>query len=139
MFIGNAILLALNLPLIGFWARLLKVPYRYLAVIIVVICVIGAYSVNYTSFDVGAMAVFGVFGYLIRKGGFPAAPLILAMILGPILERSLQQSLIMSGGDLSIFINRSISVTLLAAGGLLIMKPIVFWLWKKRPAHKVSF
>jgi putative tricarboxylic transport membrane protein len=135
MFIGNAILLALNLPLIGFWARLLKVPYRYLAVIIVVICVIGAYSVNYTSFDVGAMAVFGVLGYLIRKGGFPAAPLILAMILGPILERSLQQSLIMSGGDLSIFINRSISVTLLAAGGLLILKPIVFWLWKKRPAR----
>jgi len=135
MFIGNALLLALNLPLIGFWARLLKVPYRYLAVIIVVICVIGAYSVNYTSFDVGAMAVFGVFGYLIRKGGFPAAPLILAMILGPILERSLQQSLIMSGGDLSIFINRSISVTLLAAGGLLILKPIVFWLWKKRPAR----
>jgi putative tricarboxylic transport membrane protein len=57
------------------------------------------------------------------------------MILGPILERSLQQSLIMSGGDLSIFINRSISVTLLAAGGLLILKPIVFWLWKKRPAR----
>ena len=133
MFVGNAILLALNLPLVGFWARLLKVPYRYLVLLIVVICVIGAYSVNYTAFDVGAMVVFGIFGYLIRKGGFPAAPLILAMILGPILERSLQQSLIMSGGELSIFVDRPISAALLLTGGLLILKPVLFWLWKKRP------
>jgi len=136
MFMGNSILLALNLPLIGFWVRLLKVPYTYLAAIIVVICVLGAYSVNYSTFDVGAMAIFGVFGYLIRKGGFPAAPLILAMILGPILERSLQQSLIMSGGDLSIFISSRISLTLLLAGALLITKPVVILLWRRRQSGR---
>jgi putative tricarboxylic transport membrane protein len=132
MFIGNVILLALNLPLVGFWARLLKVPYKYLVVVIVVVCVMGAYSVNYAAFDVGAMLFFGIFGYFIRKGGFPAAPLILAMILGPILERSLQQSLMMSGGDPGIFFRRGISITLLSVGGLLVLKPIMLWLWKKR-------
>ena len=139
MFIGNAILLALNLPLIGFWVRMLKVPYKYLVVVIVVICVIGAYSVNYSAFDVGAMLVFGIFGYLIRKGGFPAAPLILAMILGPILERSMQQSLIMSGGDFMIFLNRSISLTLLLAGALLIFKPVVVFLWKIRSSRRREY
>jgi putative tricarboxylic transport membrane protein len=132
MFIGNVILLALNLPLVGFWARLLKVPYKYLVVVIVVVCVMGAYSVNYAAFDVGAMLFFGIFGYFIRKGGFPAAPLILAMILGPILERSLQQSLMMSGGDPGIFFRRGISITLLSVGGLLVLKPIMLWLWKNR-------
>jgi len=136
MFVGNAILLALNLPLVGFWASLLRIPYRYLAVVIVVICVIGAYSVNYAAFDVGAMVIFGVFGYLIRKGGFPPAPLVLAMILGPILERSLQQSLIMAGGDPSIFLQRPISLALLLVGGLLVLKPIAKWLWKKRRIPK---
>jgi hypothetical protein len=87
MYVGNVMLLILNLPLIGIWVKLLTVPYKYLVVVIVVICIIGAYSVNYTSFDVGAMMVFGVFGYLIRKLRFPAGPLVLAMILGPMLER----------------------------------------------------
>jgi putative tricarboxylic transport membrane protein len=137
MFVGNAILLALNLPLVGFWASLLRIPYRYLAVVIVIICVIGAYSVNYAAFDVGAMVIFGVFGYLIRKGGFPAAPLVLAMILGPILEESLQQSLIIAGGDPSIFFQRPISLALLLIGGLLMLKPIAQWLWKKRWVQKV--
>jgi putative tricarboxylic transport membrane protein len=111
---------------------LLKVPYKYLVVVIVVVCVMGAYSVNYAAFDVGAMLFFGIFGYFIRKGGFPAAPLILAMILGPILERSLQQSLMMSGGDPGIFFRRGISITLLSVGGLLVLKPIMLWLWKNR-------
>jgi putative tricarboxylic transport membrane protein len=137
MFVGNAILLALNLPLVGFWASLLRIPYRYLAVVIVIICVIGAYSVNFAAFDVGAMVIFGVFGYLIRKGGFPAAPLVLAMILGPILEESLQQSLIIAGGDPSIFFQRPISLALLLIGGLLMLKPIAQWLWKKRWVQKV--
>jgi putative tricarboxylic transport membrane protein len=138
MFIGNAILLALNLPLVGMWVTLLRVPYRYLVVVIVVICVIGAYSVNYTSFDVGAMMVFGIFGYLIRKGKFPAAPLVLAMILGPILERSLQQSLMMSGGEFMVFLRRPISATLLVLAALLMLTPVVRQLWKKRKKEKAS-
>jgi putative tricarboxylic transport membrane protein len=132
MLVGNAILLALNLPLIGVWVRLLTVPYRYLVVVIVVICIIGAYSVNYTSFDVGAMMVFGVFGYLIRKLRFPAAPLVLAMILGPILERSVQQSLMISGGEFMIFLQRPLSGTLLFLAGLLMLTPVARQLWKKR-------
>ena len=99
MYIGNALLLALNLPLINFWVRMLKVPYRYLAVVVVVVCVIGAYSVNNSAWDVGMMVFFGIFGYLLRKFAFPASPFILAMILGPMLEKTLQQSLIASGGQ----------------------------------------
>ncbi len=138
MFLGNVILLALNLPLIGMWVTLLKVPYRYLVVVIIVICVIGAYSVNYTAFDVGAMMLFGVFGYLIRKGRFPAAPLVLAMILGPMLERSMQQSLMMAGGDFMIFLRRPISVVLLSLAGLLMLTPVARQLWKQRHASRVE-
>jgi putative tricarboxylic transport membrane protein len=127
MYIGNVMLLCLNLPLIGLWVRLLTVPYHFLALVVVFICVIGSYSVRFATFDVGMMMVFGVFGYLIRKGGYPPAPLILAMILCPILERSLQQSLITSGGDFMIFIESRISFVLLACAAFLILSP----LWKK--------
>jgi putative tricarboxylic transport membrane protein len=132
MYIGNIMLLALNLPLIGMWVRLLTVPYHYLAVVVVIICVIGAYSVKSATFDVGAMVVFGVVGYLMRKGGFPAAPLILAMILGPILERSLQQSLISSAGNPVIFIEKPISAVLLAVAAFLMLTPVLKKLWRKR-------
>ena len=99
MYVGNLMLLGLNLPLIGLWVRLLKLPYHYMAVAIVIICIIGAYSIKNSAFDVGVMIVFGVVGYLLRKGGYPAAPLVLAMILGRILERSVQQALKVSGAD----------------------------------------
>jgi putative tricarboxylic transport membrane protein len=78
------------------------------------------------------MMVFGVFGYLIRKLRFPAAPLVLAMILGPILERSVQQSLMMAGGEFMIFLRRPLSLTLLLLAGLLMLSPVVRQLWKKR-------
>lgn len=138
MFVGNVILLALNLPLVGFWARLLTVPYRYLVVVIVVICVIGAYSINYTSFDVGTMVVFGVFGYIIRKGDFPASPLVLAMILGPVLERTFHQSLFIAAGDFTIFLRRPISLVLLLLAGSLMLTPVARRLWKKRRASPVG-
>ncbi len=131
MYIGNVMLLALNLPLIGLWVQLLRVPYRYLSVVIVVVCVIGAYSLNNAVFDIGAMVLFGVFGYLIRKTGFPPAPLLLAMILEPMFERALQQSLIGSAGDPLVFIERPISATLLVIGALLMLKPVAKLLWKK--------
>ncbi len=125
MYIGNLMLLGLNLPLIGMWVRLLTVPYHFLALVVVVICVIGAYSVKGAVFDVGLMVAFGVVGYLMRKGGFPPAPLILAMILGPILERSLQQSLISSGGSTMIFVDKPISVVLLAGAAFLVLTPLL--------------
>ena len=131
MYVGNVILLGLNLPLIGFWVRMLKVPYRYLAVVVVVICVIGAYSVNNSTWDVGMMVFFGVVGYVLRKFAFPASPFILAMILGPMLEKTLQQSLIASGGDFLTFVNRPISASLLAAAAFLMLTPAVKQMWKK--------
>jgi putative tricarboxylic transport membrane protein len=131
MYIGNLMLLALNLPLIGFWVRLLKVPYHYMAVVIVIICIVGAYSIKNSAFDVGMMVVFGVLGYFLRKGGFPAAPLVLAMILGRILERSLQQSLKVSGADPMIFIEKPISAALLAVSALVMLFPVFKWVWKK--------
>jgi putative tricarboxylic transport membrane protein len=132
MYIGNLMLLGLNLPLIGLWVRFLKIPYQFLAVIIVIICVIGAYSLNNTAFDVGAMLFFGVLGYIMRKGGFPAAPMVLAMILGRILERSFLQSLQVSGADLRIFIDKPISAALLAVAGLVMLTPVARWLWSRR-------
>jgi len=131
MYIGNIMLLGLNLPLIGFWVRMLKVPYRYLAVVVVVICVIGAYSVNNSTWDVGMMVFFGVVGYLLRKFAFPASPFVLAMILGPMLEKTLQQSLIASGGDFLTFLNRPISASLLVAAGFLMLTPAAKQIWKK--------
>jgi putative tricarboxylic transport membrane protein len=131
MYIGNAMLLALNLPLIGLWVRLLTVPYRYLAIVITMVCVAGAYSVNNSVFDIGIMVLFGVFGYLLRKGNYPVAPLILSIILCPMIEGSLQQSLIASGGDIFVFFHRPISVTLLAVSVLLMLTPLVKLLWRQ--------
>jgi putative tricarboxylic transport membrane protein len=130
MYLGNAMLLALNLPLIGLWVRLLAIPYQYLAAGVVVFCIIGAYSVNNSVFDVGTMIAFGAAGYLLRKGSFPVAPLILAMILGPQLERTLQQTLIGAGGELQVFLQRPISATLLAVAAVLVLSPALRWLWR---------
>jgi putative tricarboxylic transport membrane protein len=132
MYIGNVMLLALNLPLIGIWVRLLKVPYQYLAVTVAIICAIGAYSVKNSVFDVGAMVVFGIVGYLMRKGGFPGAPLLLAMLLGRMLERTVQQALAMSGGDPVVFVERPISAALLLVAAFVLISPAIRWIWRKR-------
>jgi putative tricarboxylic transport membrane protein len=134
MYLGNIMLLGLNLPLIGLWVRMLRVPYHYLAALVVTVCVIGAYSVKNAPFDVGAMVVFGVVGYFMRKGGFPPAPLILAMILGPMLEKAMQLSLISSGGSIDIFIEKPISAALLAVAALLVLSPAFKWLRGKKEA-----
>jgi putative tricarboxylic transport membrane protein len=131
MYIGNVMLLGLNLPLIGLWVRLLKVPYHFLAVLIVVIVMIGAYSIKNSAFDVGMIVIFGVFGYVARKNGFPFAPCVLAMILGRTLEQSVQQALKISGADLMIFIERPISATLFALIILVILIPVFKRVWKR--------
>ena len=131
MYLGNVMLLALNLPLIGLWVRLLQVPYNFLAVGVLIFCIIGAYSVNNSAFDVGSVVAFGAAGYLLRKGGFPAAPLVLAMILGPHLERTLQQSLIGSGGDPGVFLASPISAMLLTAAAGLVASPGIRWTWQR--------
>jgi putative tricarboxylic transport membrane protein len=132
MYIGNVMLLALNLPLIGIWVKLLHIPYRFIVMGIMVICVVGAYSINYTFFDVGLMILFGMFGYVVRKNGFPPAPLVLAMILGDMFERSLNQALIGSGGSYWVFWEKPISRTLLLVAAFVVLSPLVRGFLKKR-------
>lgn len=119
MFVGNCILLLLNLPLISLWVKLLKVPYRALMPLILVFCLIGAYCINNNAGDIIIMIIFGVLGYVMRKFGYEEAPLIMAFILGPMLENAFRQSLIMSDGNLLIFMQRPISAVTLIIAALL--------------------
>jgi putative tricarboxylic transport membrane protein len=132
MYIGNIMLLVLNLPLIGLWVKLLKVPYAMLAPLILVFVLIGAYSVNNSIFDVGITIVFGFLGYLMRKFDFEPAPLVLAMILGPQLEASLRRSLIYSRGDLGVFFERPIAATLMALALLMLLSPVLRWMLSRK-------
>ncbi|MGH7311902.1 MAG: tripartite tricarboxylate transporter permease [Candidatus Rokuibacteriota bacterium] len=125
MYLGNFMLLILNLPLIRLWVRLLQVPYPLLAPFIVVFVLVGAYSINNNTTDVGFTVIFGLLGYLMRKLQFEPAPLVLAMILGPQLEASLRRSLIYSRGDFMVFIERPIAATLLALAVLMLLSPLV--------------
>ena len=119
MYIGNVMLLVLNLPLIPVWVQVLKIPYRILFPLILLFCIIGSYSLNNNPFDVLVMVFFGILGYLFRKFGYEAAPLILAFVLGPMLELNLRQSLLVSHGSLMIFFTRPISaVAILVAVAL---------------------
>jgi putative tricarboxylic transport membrane protein len=120
-FTGNVILLILNLPLVGLWAKLLRVPYQYLCVGTLLFCIVGAYSLKGAVFDVGVMLAFGVVGYFCRKLDLPLAPAVLALILGPFMEKSLRTSLEMSGGDFSIFLTRPISATLIVCAALIVV------------------
>jgi putative tricarboxylic transport membrane protein len=124
MYIGNVLLLVLNLPLIGIWVKLLKVPYRILFPLILFCCVIGSYSVSNSTFDVVVMILFGVLGYLFRKFGYEPAPLIMAFILGPMLENALRQSLLISTGSFMIFVIRPISVVSLVASLVVVLSSI---------------
>jgi putative tricarboxylic transport membrane protein len=120
-FIGNVILLVLNLPLVGLWAKILHVPFRYLAVGVLVFCVLGAYSLQQSAFDVWVMIGFGVIGYGFRKLDLPLAPLVLGLILGPALERSLRTSLEMSAGEYAIFFTRPLCLGLLIASAAVLV------------------
>ena len=121
MLIGNVILVILNLPMIGLWVRLLKVPYGYLFPAILVFCCIGTYTLNNSGFNVLLMALFGVLGYVLRKLECEPAPLMLGFVLGPMLEENLGRALLLSGGDPTVFATRPISGSLLAAAGLLLV------------------
>ncbi len=110
MYLGNIMLLALNLPLVGLWVKILKIPYSALFPLILLFCLIGVFSVNNAVADIYMMVIFGVFGYLMQKFGFEPAPLVLAYVLSPMLETALRQSLNISGGSFTIFFTRPISV-----------------------------
>lgn len=133
MYVGNALLLALNLPLIGIWVRLLRVPYSVLFPVIILFCLIGSYSINNSSTDVFIMLIFGIIGYFMRKLSLEPAPLVLAFVLGPMLETALRQSLIKSKGSFTIFFNRPISATCLIIAIVLLILPLLPWFRRRRP------
>ena len=126
MYLGNAMLVGLNLPLIGLWVRILKIRYYLLAPLITMVCLIGAYSLNNSLVDVLIMVIFGILGYLMNKFDYPAAPLILALVLGPMFEESLRQALILSGGSPLIFVSHPISAVLVFVSLSLLASPIIF-------------
>jgi len=121
MWIGNLMLILLNLPLIGMWVQILKIPYRFLYPAILVFCCIGVYTVNNTVFDVYITATFGIIGYLFFKLGCEPAPLLLGFVLGPMMEENFRRALLLSRGDFSTFITRPLSLGLLAAAALMVV------------------
>jgi len=124
MYIGNVMLVLLNLPLIGLWVQMLKVPYSLLYVFIVLLCQIGAYSVNNDVNDVLMINIFGCVGYLMKRYQFEGAPLILALVLGPMLESSLRRALMMSDGSPAIFLTRPISAAFLIVAIIFLISPL---------------
>ena len=125
MYIGNGMLLVLNLPLIPLWVMVLRVPYYLLYPMILLFCLIGSYSIGNNTGDVIIMLIFGIVGYLMRKFRYDAAPMVLALVLGGELETSLRQSLMLSRGDFSIFVSRPISLGFLIIAILLLIVPIM--------------
>ncbi len=120
MYVGNLMLLALNLPLVGLFVSVLRIPYAYLYPLIIMFCIVGVYEVSHSIVDVWIMLIMGVVGYLLRKFDFDPAPLVLGLVIAPLLEMSLRQSLIMSGGNWLIFVQRPIAAVLLGIGALLL-------------------
>jgi putative tricarboxylic transport membrane protein len=132
MYMGNVMLLVLNLPLIGLWVQLLRVPYAILFPLILYICLIGAYVINNSVIDVTIMLLCGVVGYLMRKFEYEPAPLVLAYVLAPMLENALRQSLILSGGSFGIFMVRPISAGCLVVAAALLVSSLLPMIRKKR-------
>ena len=135
MYVGNVLLLILNLPLIGLWVQILKTPSWILYQLILLFCVIGAYSVHNSIFDVTVMLVFGGIGYLMRKFGYEAGPLVLAFVLGPIFEQNLRQSLLISRGSFSIFFTHPISAAVLGLVALILISNLLPFIRARRHAY----
>jgi putative tricarboxylic transport membrane protein len=119
MYIGNVFLLLLNLPLIGLWVQFLRIPYRVMFPVVLLLCVVGTYSANKNVFDLWVMLGFGVGGYVLRKLEYDLAPFVIAFVLAPLLEQSLRQSLVMSPDGAMILIKRPVAAVLLAASAVL--------------------
>src|SRR6185503_16404506 len=129
MYVGNVVLLVLNLPMVGLFVNLLRIPYAYLYPCILCFCILGTYSVSANVVDVWILLSMGAIGYVLRKFGYDLAPVALGLVLAPMLELSLRQSLAMSAGHYAIFLERPIAVTMLAMSGVLVLfslKPLFF-------------
>ncbi len=128
MYLGNVMLLILNLPLIGMWVQVLKIPYRILFPLIIFFTLLGSYAVRNSSFDVLLLIIFGILGYLMKKFEYEAAPLILAFVLGDLMENAFRQSLIIAAGDFAIFVTRPISAACLFVAFTLLLSSAIPWL-----------
>ena len=130
MYVGNVLLLILNLPFVGLFVRALQVPRRFMATLILLICMIGTWSVGMAYFDMLMAAVFGLVGFALRRSGFDLGPLILAYVLGPTFERSLRQALLISDGDITVLTQHPIALGLVAAAIVTLLGGFFF---QKRP------
>jgi len=133
MYVGNIMLLVLNLPLIGMWVQILKVPYPILFPLILLFCLIGAYSLNNSIAEMWLMVFFGAVGYLLKKYDYELAPLILGLVLGPLMEHSFRASLTMFDGDLLRFFQRPICAVIFGGSAVLLVLPLVLG-WKRATA-----
>ena len=136
LYLGNFLLLILNLPLISVWVKVLEIPYKILFPLILLFCLIGAFSINSVVFDLYVMIFFGVVGWIMRKFGYEGAPLILAYVLGPMLENALRQSLLISQGSFLIFFTRPISAIALGLAFLLLFSNLFPYFKKRRQAYE---
>jgi putative tricarboxylic transport membrane protein len=134
MYVGNAMLLVLNLPLVGVFVSVLRLPQHVLATFVLLLCLVGAYSLNNSMLDLWVLTVTGILGYGLRKLAIDPAPLIVALVLGPIMEKSLRQTLFMARGDWSDIFTRPLSVTLLLVGIIGFAGPWLVALVRRRPA-----
>ncbi len=129
MYIGNIMLLFLNLPLVGIWVQMLKIPYYVLCPLIILFSTIGVYSTNNNPFDIIVMLMFGVVGYLLKKFKFSSSALMIAFVLADLIENSLRQALLISGGDLRILVTRPISGAIFGCFGLIVVVQVIFKVW----------
>jgi putative tricarboxylic transport membrane protein len=132
MWVGNLMLVVINLPMVGVWVRLLRVPYRMLFPAIIIFCAIGVYSINNSAFDIVMTGLFGVIGYWLVKHDFEPAPMLLGFVLGPMLEENLRRAMLIARGDPSTFVTRPISGGLIALAVLLLALAVLPMLRSKR-------
>jgi TctA family transporter len=132
MWIGNLMLVVLNLPLIGLWVSMLKVPYRLLFPAIMAFSAIGIYSVNNSVMEVYLAAIFGVVGFVWTKLGFSPTPMLLGFVLGPMMEENLRRAMLMARGDVSVFVTRPISLGFIIATGLILLGATVPMMRRRR-------
>jgi putative tricarboxylic transport membrane protein len=131
MYIGNFMLLILNLPFVPLFANILRIPKRILLPLVILFCMTGMFTVNNSVFDIWMMLLFGVMGFLMRKWAYEGAPLLLALVLGPKLEIAFRQSLMISHGDFGVFVNRPISMAFLLATAIFLIFPAIRLVFKK--------
>ncbi len=136
LYVGNVLLLVLNLPLVGIWVHLLRIPYSILFPLILAFTAVGSYTTRSSLFDVGVLIVFGIIGYVCKKIGFPVAPMAFTLILGPLTEKALRQSLSMSGGDLSVLVRGPLSTGLMIVAALVLAFPVFRWVWRRLTGRK---